>query len=153
GGFATSYERDFSDRDRLRLTIMKNVARFLVPNELVQQQALQCQDIESRETSGAFSFQQAISTSLFLGFSGSVRDASATLTSNEFATPVIVGQDRGYREGYLRGDIAGHHGHHDWKAGADSIVSSVREALQYSITDPSQFDPATQISFQFAERR
>src|SRR5215469_13133275 len=30
-GFSASYERDFSDRDRLRLTISHNVVRFLVP--------------------------------------------------------------------------------------------------------------------------
>src|SRR5580700_3984684 len=36
GGFSASYERDFSDRDRLRITVIHNEVRFLVPNELVQ---------------------------------------------------------------------------------------------------------------------
>jgi len=62
---------------------------------------------------------------------------------------VIVSQDRGYREGYARADLAGHHGHHDWKTGVDSIFSPVHEALQYAITDPTQFDPGTQLNFQF----
>jgi hypothetical protein len=35
GGFSVSYERDFSDRDRLRFTANHNAVRFLVPNELV----------------------------------------------------------------------------------------------------------------------
>src|SRR5713101_10166429 len=140
-GFSASYERDFSTSDRLRLSIMHNVVRFLVPNELVQQQAGQRQDIQNSETSGQIYFQHTISPELFLSFSGSLRDASATLTSNAFATPVIVSQDRGYREGYVRADLAGHHGHHDWKTGVDGIFSPVHEALQYSITDPRVFLP------------
>src|SRR5882762_9980560 len=152
-GFSASYERDFSDRDRLRITVSHNAVRFLVPDELVQQQALQRQDITNGETTGQIFFQHTISPSLFLSFSGSVRDSSATLTSNPSSTPVIVSQDRGYREGYVRGDLAGHHGHHDWKAGVDGIFSPVHEALQYSITDASQFDPGTQQQLQFADRR
>jgi hypothetical protein len=152
-GFSVSYERDFSDRDRLRVTVAHNAVRFLVPNELIQQQAGQRQDIENLETSGEMFFQHMISPELFLSFSGSVRDASATLTSNPLATPVIVSQNRGYREGYVRGDIAGHHGHHDWKTGVDGIFSPVHEALQYNITDPTQFDPGTQQRLQFADRR
>ena len=148
-GFAASYERDFSASDRLRVSMTHNAVRFLVPNELVQQQAGQRQDIRNLETSGQVFFQHTISPDLFLSLSGSVRDSSAALTSNSFATPVIVSQDRGYREGYARADLAGHRGHHDWKTGLDSIFIPVHEALQYTITDPAQFDPGTQLSFQF----
>src|SRR5437588_6658304 len=148
-GFSASHERDFSTSDRLRVSVMHNVVRFLVPNELVQQRAGQRQDIQVAETSGQIYFQHAISSDLFLSFSGSVRDSSATLASNPQATPVIVSQDRGYREGYARADLAGHHGHHDWKTGVDGIFSPVHEALQYTITDPTQFDPGTQLNFQF----
>jgi outer membrane cobalamin receptor len=152
-GFSASYERDFSTSDRLRVSVMHNAVRFLVPNELVQQHAGQRQDIQNTETSGQIYFQHAISPELFLSFSGSVRDSSATLASNAQATPVIVSQDRGYREGYARADLAGHRGHHDWKTGVDSIFSSVHEALQYSITDATQFDPGTQLNFQFPYQR
>jgi outer membrane cobalamin receptor len=148
-GFSASYERDFSTSDRLRVSVMHNVVRFLVPNELVQQQARQRQDIQNTETSGQIYFQHTISPDLFLSFSGSLRDSSATLASNAQATPVIVSQDRGYREGYARADLAGHHGHHDWKTGVDGIFSPVHEALQYTLTDPTQFDPGTQLNFQF----
>src|SRR2546429_309531 len=71
--------------------------------------------ITNTETTGQVYFQHIISSELLLSVSGSVRDAAATLSSNPFATPVIVLQDRGYREGYVRADLAGHHGHHDWK--------------------------------------
>ena len=152
-GFSASYERDFSEKDRLRLTLSHNVVRFLVPNELIQQEAGQRQDIANGETAGEIFFQHTISSDLFLSFAGSVRDVSASLRSNPLSTPVIAAQNRGYREGYARVDIAGHHGHHDWKAGVDGIFSSVHEALQYTITDPTQFDPGTLQQFQFSARR
>src|SRR6266481_904019 len=147
--FSASYELDFSTSDRLRVSVMHDAVRFLVPNELVQQHAGQRQDIQNTETSGQIYFQHAISPELFLSFSGSVRDASATLTSNAQSTPVIVSQDRGYREGYVRADLAGHHVHHDWKTGMDGIFTPVHEALQYSITDPRVFLPRTLQNFQF----
>lgn len=151
-GYSGSYERDFSDGDRLRITVTHNEVRFLVPNELVQETAGQRQDFADVESSGQIYFQHPISQDLLLSLSVSVRDAYTTLRSNAAATPVIVSQDRGYREGYLRSDLAGHHGHHEWKAGVDSLLSPVHEALQYTITDPTQFDPGTQTPFQFADR-
>src|SRR5216684_1170547 len=152
-GFSASYERDFSASDRLRVSVTHNAVRFLVPNELVQQQAGQRQDVQNTETSGQIYFQHTISPELFLSFSGSVRDASATLTSNAQSTPVIVSQDRSYREGYVRADLAGHHGHHDWKTGMDGIFTPVHEALQYTITDPRQFDAGTKLNFVFPYQR
>jgi hypothetical protein len=53
----------------------------------------------------------------------------------------------------VRGDLAGHHGRHDWKVGVDSIFDPVHERLQYTITDPRQFDPGTQQQFQFSDHR
>ncbi len=150
GGFSAAYERDFSDNERLRLTIAHNSLHYIIPDDFIQQDALQRQDAASSETSGQIYFQHTISSNLLLSFSGAVRDSSFTLRSNPFSTPVIVSQDRGYREGYIRGDIAGHRGHHDWKAGADSFFTPVHEALQYHITDPSQFDPGTQLNLSFA---
>ena len=153
GGFSASYERDFSDHDRLRLTVSHNEVRFLVPNELVQQAAGQRQDITNTETTGQAYFQHVISPELVLSFSGSARDEAAKLSSNPLARPVIVSQDRGYRESYVRGDLAGHRGRHDWKVGTDTIVNPVRESLRYAITDPTQFDPGTQQQFQFSDQR
>src|SRR2546430_6312798 len=75
------------------------------------------------------------------------------MASNAPSTPVVVSQDRGYREGYARADLAGHRGHHDWKTGVDVIFGPVHEALQYTITDPTQFDPGTQLTFRFPYQR
>jgi hypothetical protein len=153
GGFSSSYERDFSNGDRLFLTLAQHAVRYLVPNELVQQQAGQRQDSHQKETSGQVHYTHAFSADVLLSVAGSVRDASAVLNSNAGSTPVIVSQNRGYREGYARADLAGHHGRHEWKFGVDGIFSPVNENLQYQITDPSQFDPATLQNFQFSDRR
>lgn len=153
GGVSGSYEQEFSERDRVRITVTHNLARFLVPNYLVQQTAGQRQSIADTETSGQISFQHLISPDLLLSVSGDVRDATAELFSNVSSTPVIVSQDRGYREGYIRGDLAGHHGRHEWKVGVDSIFNPVHEELQYRITDPTQFDPGTQLQFKFFDHR
>ncbi len=152
-GFSAAYEHDFSERDRLRFTIARSETRYAVPNELVQQAAGQRQDGDNTEISGQIYYQHISSENLLWTFSGSVRDASFNLRSNNLATPIIVSQDRGYREGYLRADVAGHAGHHDWKAGVDSLFTPVHEALAYQITDPSQFEPATALQFAFAEHK
>ncbi|MBV9574395.1 MAG: TonB-dependent receptor [Acidobacteriales bacterium] len=152
-GFSAFYTRDFSDHDRLHLAVTHTVARFLVPNYLIQENAGQRQDITNSGTDGELYFQHAISSNLLLSISCSVRDEAAELKPNALSTPVIVSQDRGYREGYGRVDLAGHHGRHDWKVGVDTILDPVREKLQYAITDRGQFDPGTQQQFQFSDRR
>jgi hypothetical protein len=153
GGFSAFYEHDFSNGDRLFFTFGHHSVRYEVPNELVQQVAGQRQNSEQKETSGQGRYTHAFSTDIFFSVAGSVRDASAFLNSNAQSTPIIVSQNRGYREGYIRADLAGHHGHHDWKFGADGIFSPVNENLQYLITDPSQFDPGTALKFQFSDRQ
>src|ERR1019366_9098483 len=52
GGFSASYEHDFSNSDRLFLNVSQHVVRYLVPNELIQQEAGQRQDAAQKETSG-----------------------------------------------------------------------------------------------------
>lgn len=143
GGFSSSYERDFSNGDRLFLTFAQHAVRYEVPNELVQQEAGQRQDSEQKETSGQVHYTHAFSANILLSVAGSVRDAYALLNSNPESTPIVVFQNRGYREGYVRADLAGHHGRHEWKIGLDGIFSPVNENLQFQITDISQFDPGT----------
>ena len=150
---SASYEHNFSNHDRVRASVSHDRSSFEVPNYLVQEIAGQRQNVANIETEGQISFQHLLSPNLLFSASGSVRDSAAQLSSNNFSTPVMVSQDRGYREGYLRSDLAGHKGHHDWKAGADSIFNPVHERLQYSITDPSQFDPGTRQQFQFFDQR
>jgi len=153
GGFSSSYERDFSNGDRFFVTFAQHSVRYEVPNELVQQQAGQRQDSEQKESSGQLHYTHAFSADILLSVAGSVRDASALLNSNAQSMPIVIFQNRGYREGYARADLAGHHGRHEWKFGVDGIFSPVNENLQYQITDPAQFDPGTLQNFQFSDRR
>ena len=81
-----------------------------------------------------------------------VRDISATLWSNPLATPVIAAQNRGLRETYVKGTVSAHFGRHEWKAGVEGDFGSIREAFNYQITDPAQFDPGTPAAFLFANR-
>jgi hypothetical protein len=153
GGFSTSYERDFSNGDRLFFTFAQHSVRYEIPNELVQQIARQRENSEQKETSGQGRYTHAFSADIFFSVAASIRDASAFLNSNAQSTPIIVSQNRGYREGYARADLAGHHGRHEWKFGVDGIFSPVNETLQYQITDPTQFDVGTTPAFQFSDRR
>jgi hypothetical protein len=156
GGVSAEYAHEFSSNDRLRLTFLHDTLSYIVPNDLVQQNqpvGAQRQDGSSVETGGQAYFQHSFSPDLLLSLSGGVRDSSFSLRSNAVSNPVIVNQNRGYTEGYVRGDTAGHSGHHDWKAGTDSFFTPVYEALAYQITDPSQFDPGTQLNFRFSDQK
>jgi hypothetical protein len=152
GGGTAAYSRDLSSRDRIRVKMAQSQVRFEIPGELVQQNAGQRQDRTNRETSGLVYYQRVISPVLLFDAEGSVRDDSANLWSNSNATPIVVAQQRGFREGYTRANVAWHRGHHDLKFGADVIFSSVNEALQYTITNRAQFDPDTRPRFNFSGR-
>lgn len=153
GNFSASYSRELSDRSRLRVTANHDVVNFLVPNELLQQMSGQLQSRQNQETTGTVYYQRTIGANLLLDAQGSVRDTSAQLSSNPASTPILVSQQRGFREGYARADLAGQHGRDDWKIGADALLSPVHEALQYAITDPTQFDPGVKPVFAFSDRR
>jgi outer membrane receptor protein involved in Fe transport len=75
------------------------------------------------------------------------------LSSNEFSTPIVAEQNRGFREGYLKATVLARAGAHEWKAGVDADFGSVREAFGYHISDPAQFHPSTPREFSFADRR
>ena len=148
-GFTATYSRDLTDRDRLRLSIRQGEVRYLVPNELVQQEAGQRQDATAAETSGQVDYQRILTPDLLLSAEGGAFEESFNLWSNDLATPIIISQQRGFCEGYGRVALAGHRGSNDWKVGADAIFNPVHEALQYVITNPSQFDPNTAPRFNF----
>jgi hypothetical protein len=154
-GFAGAYAHDITAGDRLRVTVAHDWSGFLVPDELLQQDAGQHQRRSDEETSGRAYYQHTISDKLLLNAEASVRDSSATLNSNAFSTPVIADQQRGFREAYARLDLAGQSGENnrenDWKVGADAIFSNVNEALQYQITDASDFDPGTRLNLSFLD--
>lgn len=146
------YERDLDARNRIGVIFRREQSKFLVPNEVVQQAAGQRQDRTSYETSLQSSFQHIISPDVLVNLSAMARDITAGFWSNPLSTPVIAGQDRSYREGYLKGSLAAHKGVHELKFGAEGDFASLREALSYQISDPAQFDADTPAAFRFLDR-
>ena len=149
-GFSAHYERDLSNHDRLGMVLRWGQSRFEVPNEQMQQDTGQRQDRGNGETAGQVSYQHIFSPNIVGDVHAMVRDISADLWSNPFSTPVIASQDRGLRESYVNGSISIHHGHNEYKTGVEADFGSVRERFGYAIADPTQFDPDTPSSFQFA---
>ncbi|MDP8981497.1 MAG: TonB-dependent receptor [Acidobacteriota bacterium] len=152
-GVTAQADRDFSDADRVRLRFQRSIVRFQVPNERLQETAGQRQDRDSVESSGQASWQHVVSPSVIVDARGMVRDLSANLWSNALSTPVIAGQQREYRDGYVKGSISAHSGAHDWKAGVEADFATVQETFSYRITDSGRFDVETPAVFRFAGRQ
>ena len=152
GGLMAHYERDLSDSDRVGIVIRREQAKFLVPNEMVQQAASQRQDRNSEETSTQMSYQHIFSPSVLGDLRGMVRNVSADLWSNPLSTPILADQNRSFLESYVKGTVSAHYGAHELKFGGEGDFGSIREALNYQITDPAQFDPDTPRIFNFGGR-
>lgn len=148
--FASHYERDLTDRDRLGFILRHEQTVFQVPNEFLQETAGQRQDRSSDETIGILSYQHVFSSDVLGDFRLMSRDDASGLASNAASTPIIAGQQRSFRELYVKGNISIHHGIHEIKVGADMDYGSIHEQFNYAITDFSQFDPGTQPTFNFA---
>ena len=149
GSFAAHYERDLTERDRLGFIVRHEQTVFQIPNEFVQQAAGQRQDRDSNETIGILSYQHVFSSNVLADFRLMSRDDSSGLSSNQFSTPIIAGQQRSFRELYVKGNVSIHHGIHEIKAGADMDYGSIHEQFAYAITDFSHFDPGTPPTFNF----
>jgi hypothetical protein len=153
GDFSARYERDFSDRDRLSLSVRHELSRFLIPNELLQQQAGQIQNGDNFETMGIAHFQHIVSPNALVAFSGMVRDSSHNLYSNARSTPIIAFQHNSFREAYFNGSLSLHQGRHELKVGLESDSTFLRERFSYRITNPNYFQPGTPKAFNFADQR
>jgi hypothetical protein len=149
---ALQFEREFSNTDRLGVVIWHGQSSFLVPNERVQEGAGQLQQRSSHDTTGVLSYQRVLSSSVVADGRAMTRSVGAGLSSNETSTPIAAFQDRGFRETYVKGTVAGHAGPHEWKVGLDADFASVREGFSYALTDPTQFDPSTPPTFSFSGR-
>jgi outer membrane cobalamin receptor len=149
GDFSLHYERDFSDADRLGLTVRHGVSRFEIPNEQLQQAAGQRQDRSNLETMGILSYQHIFSPNVLGDLRFMARDDADTLSSNPLSTPIIAFQDRGFREEYGKGSLSIHYKHQEWKAGVEADFASLHERFNDVITDPTQFGPGTPPAFSF----
>src|SRR5262245_15431367 len=149
---AIQFERELSDADRLGAVLRHGQTHFFVPNERVQEEAGQRQERRSDDTTTQFSYQRVLASAAVADARTMVRSVSAGLSSNTASTPIIGFQDRGFRETYVKGSVAGHAGAHEWKVGLDADFGSVREAFSYLLSDQTQFDPSTPSTFSFADR-
>ena len=153
GAFHTYYQRDLTSKDRLTLTVWHELSRYELPNEQVQQAAGQLQTADTFETMGIISYQHIFSSDFMVDIHGMLRDNSNDFYSNPNSTPIEILQHNRFREGYFRGSTTLNHGRHEIKAGVESDNVFLHENFNYNITDPTQFDPATPLTFSFLAHR
>jgi hypothetical protein len=149
GDFSTRYERNFTPSDRLSFIVRHEIARYDIPNEMVQQAAGQRQTADNIETMGVASYQHIFSSSVVADVRGMVRDNSNDFNSNANSTPIEVFQHNWFREGYFKGAVTVDHGRHEWKFGVESDNTFLHENFRYVITDPTRFPPDTPLTFMF----
>lgn len=153
GDFSTKFERDLSDSDQLSVSVRHELSRFLIPNELVQQQAGQRQNGDNFETMGSVRYQHTFSADMLMTLAGMVRDNADDLYSNPQSTPIVAFQHNDFREGYFKGTFSLHHGRQELNAGIESDTTFLHEDFQYAITDPTQFDANTPSNLTFLASR
>jgi hypothetical protein len=168
GDLSLYYERDFTPKDRFRITVRHELSRYELPNEQVQQNwcyapgqisgpPCQLQNADNFETMGTVSYQHIFSSDVVADFHGMVRNNANHFWSNIDSTPMLIFQHNWFNEGYFKGAVTVHHGHHEWKTGVESDNMFVNEHFRYDIPnlpmDTSQFDPSTPLTFAFAANR
>jgi hypothetical protein len=149
GNAIVQLQRDFSEHDRVSLAIEHAKTNFLVPNELLQQQAGQHQSRVDSETAGRLSYQHVFSSNVIGNVRLSGSDGSAGLSSNSLSTPILAEQDRGISQGYAGASLSADVGRQQIKGGVDFIAASLRERFAYRISDASLFDPDVPLAFAF----
>lgn len=153
GDFSMNFQRDLTPSDRVSFVVRHDLSRYDIPNEYIQQAAGQRQNAGNFETMGIASYQHTFSSTAVATLRGMVRDNSNNFTSNPQSTPVEVFQNNGFREGYFNAALAINRERQEWKFGVDSDNKFLNENSSYRITDPSQFDAGTPLTFSFAGNR
>jgi TonB-dependent Receptor Plug Domain len=153
GDFSVHYQRDLTPNDRLSLIVRHELSRYDIPNELVQQAAGQRQTADNIETMGIASYEHTFSSHVVADFRGMVRDNANDFNSNEDSTPVEIFQHNRFREGYFKGSVTAVHGRHELKIGVESDNTFLHENFSYIITDPTQYDLGTPLTFAFLASR
>jgi hypothetical protein len=165
GDFSLRYARKITANDRLSLSVRHELARYDLPNELVQQTphltpldptsppGIQRLNADNLETMGVATYQHIFSPNVVADIYGMVRDTANDFYSNVYATPILVSQHNWFREGYFRGVVTAVHGRHEFKFGAESDNTYLNENFGFVITDQTQFDPGTPSPFSFVANR
>ena len=158
--FSMSYGRDLTQKDRLTLIVRHELARYNIPNELVQQNGAwvpdtvntvgcpsvpvsqepsgcvfipggQLQTSDNFETMGSASYQHIFSSNAIGWLRGMVRDNSNDFYSNPSSWPLIATQHNGFKEIYFSGSGSIHRGRQEWKAGVESDATFLNEDFSY----------------------
>jgi hypothetical protein len=162
GSFSTSYERDLTPRDRITLIARHDLARYQIPNELVQQNGTflpnsnnttgcptappepsdcvfipggQLQTGDNFETMGTVSYQHIFSSDTIAALRGMARDNSLDFYSNDASWPLLATQHNDFKEIYFNGSLSVHHGRQEWKTGVESDNIFLHENTSYAIPD------------------
>jgi hypothetical protein len=151
--FSARYERDLAEKDRMSFSVRHAFSRFMIPNELVQQQTGQIQNGDNFETMGTANYQHIVSADSLVALAGMVRDNQSNLYSNLNSTPMIAFQHNAFREGYFKATFSHHQSRQEFKAGVESDAIFLHERFSYTITDPGQFAKDTPPGFSFAAQR
>jgi hypothetical protein len=162
--FSLSYERELTPKDRLTMIVRHELARYQIPNELVQQNGAhlpnannttgcppvlpmdepsdcvfipggQLQTGDNFETMGSISYQHVFSSDVIGVFRGMARDSSTDFYSNDGSWPLIATQHNDFKEIYFNGSVSIHRGRQEWKAGVESDAIFLHENTSYVIPD------------------
>jgi hypothetical protein len=160
--FSVSFERDLTPKDRLTLIVRHALARYAIPNELVQQNGAylpnadndtgcppappepsdcvfipggQLQTGDNFETMGSFTYQHIFSSNAIGVMRGMARDNSNDFYSNPESWPVIATQHNDFKEVYFNGSVSVHHGRQEFKAGFESDAIFLHEDFNSLIPD------------------
>jgi len=160
--FSGSYERELTPKDRFTLILRHELARYQIPNELVQQNGAflpnsnnttgcplappepsdcvfipggQLQTGDNFETMGSVSYQHIFSSDTIGVLRGMSRDNSTDFSSNDGSWPLIATQHNDFKEIYFNGSTSVHHGRQEWKAGIESDNLFLHENTSYVIPD------------------
>ncbi len=164
GDFALSFERDFTPKDRLTMIVRHELARFEIPNELVQENGAylpnqdndtgcppvppadepsdcvfipggQLQTGDNFETMGTISYQHILSPDALAVVRGMSRDNSIDFYSNPASWPLIATQHNDFKEVYFNGSVSVHRGRQEWKMGVESDNIFLNENFSYVMPD------------------
>jgi Carboxypeptidase regulatory-like domain/TonB-dependent Receptor Plug Domain len=160
GDFSVNYQRDLTPNDRLNFIARYALSRYQLPNEIVQQTwcyppgvvtgpPCQRQDANNFEPMAVATYRHIFSPNVVGDFRGMVRNNSNNFYSNALSTPIILFQHNWFNELYFKGMVTIDHGIHEWKIGVESDNTFLNENFNYIITDPSQFDDDTALTFSF----
>jgi TonB-dependent Receptor Plug Domain len=158
--FSASYERDLTEKDRITLIARHEIARYQIPNELVQQNGAylpnsdnddgcppvppdqepddcvfipggQLQTGGNFETMGSASYQHIFSSDAIGWLRFMARDNNTDFQSNPESWPLNATQHNDFKEVYFNGSASIHHGRHEFKAGIESDSIFLHENTGY----------------------